>query len=165
MDSTDTTTTSMNTAILNNKGLIAKEAILNNVDRLTMELLLNKTHYAKYLSKTDSQKHAEFQQFVDSLRKFRDPIVDITQRLIRNPKSATFSQDMIESFQTYTQSVIRFLEIQEDDPANGEEEDPDEMFPASMNGYTFQQEKKKRPPVTGGGTLDGFIIKTHFDKM
>lgn len=127
---------------------------MDDMNRMTMELLLNKTHYAKYLTKTDSTKHAEYQQFVDSLCKFRDPMVDITQRLIREPNSTMFSQDMLDSFQTYAQSVIRFLEIQQDNP-----DEEDELFPASMNGYTFPprtlkegQEKTKRM-----GTMDAFI--------
>jgi hypothetical protein len=107
---------------------------MSDMDRMTMELLLNKTHYAKYLAKTDSVKYVEFQKFVDSLREFRNPLVDITQRLICAPKSTMFSQDMIDSFQTYAQTVIRFLEIQKDNPAD----DPaDELFPVSMNGYTL----------------------------
>lgn len=130
------------------------EVTMDNMNRMTMELLLNKTHYAKYLAKTDSTKHAEFQQFVDSLRKFHNPIMDITKRLIREPKSTTFSQDMLDSFQTYAQSVIRFLEIQEDNP-----DEEDELFPASMNGYTTshqarQNAGKQRPTI---GTLDAFI--------
>lgn len=112
------------------------QSTMTDMNRMTMELLLNKTHYAKYLSKTDRQKHAEFQQFVDNLSKFRDPLIDITQRLIRDPKSAVFSQDMIDSFQTYAHTVIRFLEMQDDCTTKPEEDDPDEMFPASMNGYS-----------------------------
>jgi hypothetical protein len=122
---------------------------MDDMNRMTMELLLNKTHYAKYLAKTDKQKHAEFQQFVDSLRKFRDPLVDITQRLIREPKSTMFSQDMIDAFQSYAQTVIRFLEIQEDNPPE-EEDDGDEMFPATMNRYTHAGGKG------AGVTLDAF---------
>jgi len=109
---------------------------MDSMNRMTMELLLNKTHYAKYLAKTDSTKHAEFQQFVHNLHKFRDPMLDITQRLIRDPKSTTFSQDVLDSFQAYAQAVIRFLEIQEDN-SDGE----DELFPASMNGFSIKETK------------------------
>jgi hypothetical protein len=127
---------------------------MNDMDRMTMELLLNKTHYAKYLAKTDSIKHAEFQQFVDNLRKFRNPVLDITQRLIREPKSTTFSQDVLDSFQTYAQAVIRFLEIQEDNP-----DEEDELFPASMNRYSLAHEEKPnvRRLDRNRGTLDAFV--------
>lgn len=102
------------------------------MDRLTMELLLNKTHYAKYLSKTDRQKHDEFQEFVGNLRKYSAEMADITQRLTRNPKSTIFSQDVLEAFETYAHTVIRFMELSE---MNKDENEEDELFPSSMNKY------------------------------
>jgi len=109
------------------------------IDRMTMELLLNKTHYAKYLSKTDAQKHEEYRQFVEQMRAQAPVIEDITSRLLQNPKSAQFSQDVSDSFQQYAQAVLRFLELQPDAADEGEE---DEMFPASMN-EPFRHIKKK----------------------
>ena len=109
------------------------------IDRMTMELLLNKTHYAKYLSKTDARKHEEYREFVAQLQTQSSVIVDITQRLLQNPKSAQFSQDVSDSFQQYAQAVLRFLELQPDAADEGEE---DEMFPASMN-EPFRHVKKK----------------------
>lgn len=102
------------------------------MDRLTMELLLNKTHYAKYLSKTDRQKHDEFQEFVGNLRKYSAEMADITHRLTRNPKSTIFSQDMLEAFETYAHTVIRFMELS---AMNKDENEEDELFPSSMNKY------------------------------
>lgn len=128
------------------------------IDRMTMELLLNKTHYAKYLSKTDAQKHEEYRQFVEQMRAQGPVIVDITSRLLQNPKSAQFSQDVSESFQQYAHAVLRFLELQPDD----EEGEEDEMFPASMN-EPFRHIKKKpaanMKPTTGSRrrtTMDFF---------
>ena len=105
---------------------------MSDMDRMTMELLLNKTHYAKYLSKTDRQKHDEFQEFVGNLRKYSAEMADITQRLTRNPKSTIFSQDMLEAFETYAHTVIRFMELS---AMNKDENEEDELFPSSMNKY------------------------------
>ena len=103
------------------------------IDRMTMELLLNKTHYAKYLSKTDRQKHEEFQEFVSQMRKYKVEMADITQRLMQNPKSTLFSQDVLESFETYAHTVIRFLELSSS--MTDKDNEDDELFPASMNEY------------------------------
>lgn len=117
----------------------ADTSLMPAIDRMTMELLLNKTHYAKYLSKTDAQKHEEYRQFVEQMRAQAPVIEDITSRLLQNPKSAQFSQDVSDSFQQYAQAVLRFLELQPDAADEGEE---DEMFPASMN-EPFRHIKKK----------------------
>ena len=47
------------------------------IDKLTMELLLNKNHYSKYLAKTDPKKHDQFQEYKSKLRKYSVEIMDI----------------------------------------------------------------------------------------
>jgi len=106
------------------------------IDKLSMELLLNKTQYQKYLVKTDPQKYAEYQEFVDNCHRLRRPIVDITARLLDNPKRNTYSQDVSEAFQKYAQTLIRYLDIKEmtEQVEDLDGSDEDMMFPASMNG-------------------------------
>lgn len=105
------------------------------VDKITLELLLNKTHYQKYLSKTDPQKFAEYQEFLENCGRFRIPIIEMTSRLLDNPKRKEYSEEVMEAFQKYSHSLIRYLEIKEmTDAVNEQEkEDDDTMFPASMS--------------------------------
>ena len=42
------------------------------VDKITLELLLNKGTYQKYLSKTDPEKHQYYQEFLKNIEKFRN---------------------------------------------------------------------------------------------
>jgi hypothetical protein len=106
------------------------------IDKLSMELLLNKTQYQKYLVKTDPQKYAEYQEFVENCHRLRRPIVDITARLLDNPKRNTYSEDVSEAFQKYAQILIRYLDIKEmtEQAEDLDGSDEDMMFPASMNG-------------------------------
>ena len=39
------------------------------VDKITLELLLNKTVYQKYLSKIEPQRYEEYQDFLDNCKK------------------------------------------------------------------------------------------------
>ena len=68
------------------EGADVQERVPDNkyIDELTMKLLLNKTNYAKYLSKTDSQKFEEQQQFILDCEKYQRPVVDMTKLMLRD---------------------------------------------------------------------------------
>jgi hypothetical protein len=100
------------------------------IDKLTMELLLNKTHYQKYLEKTDPQKHADYLEFTSQCNRLRRPILDMTSRLLKGTKHREYSQEVVQAFEKYAQIAIRYIEIQEIARTN---EDEDTLFPISMN--------------------------------
>jgi hypothetical protein len=103
-----------------------------SIDKLTMELLLNKTHYAKYLSKTDPQKHNEYQEFLGKLSTYREDILTMTETLLINPKKM-YTNEVGQAFDNYVQTLIKYLEIEElnKEAENG---DPDTLFaPTLMN--------------------------------
>ena len=99
------------------------------LDKLTMELFLNKSHYAKYLAKTDPKKHDEYRTFTNKLKKYAVDIVDITSSLIENPKQAP-TLDIEESFDVFVKSIIRHIEMKEieNPPDHEEERDEDTLF-------------------------------------
>jgi hypothetical protein len=98
------------------------------IDKLTMELLLNKNHYAKYLANTDPKKHDEFKAFKSKLRKYSVDIIDITSQMIENPKSA-LSADIEEAFDIYVKSILRHFELKEiENPPEKEDADEDVLF-------------------------------------
>jgi hypothetical protein len=105
-----------------------------SIDKLTMELLLNKTHYAKYLSKTDPQKHSEYQEFLRKLSTYREDILTMTETLLCNPKKM-YTNEVGQAFDNYVQTLIKYLEIEEmnKESENGND-DPDTLFaPTLMN--------------------------------
>jgi len=105
----------------------------NSIDKLTLELLINKQHYSKYLSKTDPKKHDEYKIYKQKLRKYSVDIIDITSQLIENPKTL-FSTEIEESFDAYVKSIFKHFEIKELEKANEynqheyKNEDEDVMF-------------------------------------
>jgi len=106
------------------------EPLPNNnaeIDKLTLELLLNKTHYSKYLSKNDPKKYDEFREFKAKLRKYSIDIVDITSQLIENPKKP-FSSDIEDSFLTYVKSIFRHLELKKMENSGSHNEDDDDVL-------------------------------------
>lgn len=104
----------------------------HSIDKLTMELLLNKTHYAKYLSKTDPQKHNEYQEFLGKLSTYREDILTMTETLLCNPKKM-YTNEVGQAFDNYVQTLIKYLEIEEMNKESGND-DPDTLFtPTLMN--------------------------------
>ena len=98
------------------------------IDKLTMELLLNKNHYSKYLQHTDTKRFDEFKEFKSKLRKHSIDIIDITSDLVENPKK-TINKDIEESFEIYVKSIIRYLEIKQgNDKEQVGENDEDVLF-------------------------------------
>jgi heptaprenylglyceryl phosphate synthase len=103
-----------------------------SIDKLTMELLLNKTHYAKYLSKTDPQKHSEYQEFLGKLSTYREDILTMTETLLCNPKKM-YTNEVGQAFDNYVQTLIKYLEIEEMNKESVND-DPDTLFaPTLMN--------------------------------
>ena len=105
----------------------------NSIDKLTLELLINKQHYSKYLSKTDPKKHDEYKEYKSKLRKYSVDIVDITSQLIDNPKTM-FSAEIEETFDAYVKSIFKYFEIKELEKSNeynydnNKNEDEDVLF-------------------------------------
>lgn len=111
------------------------------VDKITLELLLNKTNYQKYLSKSEPQKFAEYQEFLNNCNKYKRQMVNITCSLIDNPANKC-SPDVANAFETYAKILIRDLELKEMtdsiQAANNQEYnvrdlDEDVLFPAMMD--------------------------------
>jgi hypothetical protein len=106
----------------------------DHIDKLTLELLLNKNHYSKYLSKTDPEKYEKHKEYKAKLRRYSVDIIDITSRLIENPKEG-ISADIEEGFDIYMKSLIRYFEMKElentnEHGQNAEEADEDMLFGA-----------------------------------
>ena len=105
----------------------------NSIDKLTLELLINKQHYSKYLSKTNPKKHDEYKEYKSKLRKYSVDIVDITSQLIENPKTM-FSAEIKETFDAYVKSIFKHFELKELEKSNeynydnNKNEDEDVMF-------------------------------------
>lgn len=97
------------------------------IDKLTLELLLNKNHYNKYLSTTDPKKYDEYKLFKSKLRKYSIDIVDITSQLIENPKKQ-YSCDIEETFNAYVNSIFKYYEIKALEKSNQFNNEEDILF-------------------------------------
>ena len=128
------------------------------IDEITMKLLTNKTNYAKYLHKTDSDKYEEQLQFAVDCKIFYKDIISLTKDMCEC-KDNSYGSDVNESFNNYARTLIRYLEVkQKSDEQQKEYHDDliEEQFPDSiededkLNDYILHPKK---------GTMDMFVKK------
>ena len=104
------------------------------VDQITLELLLNKSTYQKYLSKTDPDKHHQYQEFIKKLKGFKPNILDITEDMIDH-QNHKYTNELTDAFDSYARAVIKYLEIESSKQQN---DDEDVLFPPENIKYNFR---------------------------
>jgi len=80
-----------------------------DIDKLTLELLMNKTTYQKYIEKTDPKKFEENRSYKEKVELYSSRILEITKEYLENPDKQ-ISLDMNHAFYEYSQSCIRHFE-------------------------------------------------------
>ena len=128
------------------------------IDELTMKLLTNQTNYAKYLSKNDTEKYEEQQQFIMDCNDYYHQIMNMTKDLCKQ-KENNYGSDVNQAFNNYARIVIRYLEVKQKSDEQQKEYSDDligEQFPDSIehedsiNDYILHSNK---------GTMDMFVKK------
>jgi len=127
----------------------------SEIDKLTLELLLNKTHYQKYLSKTDPQKHAEYCEFLDKLARFREDILQMTTDLLDNPKKM-YTNEVGDAFNSYAKALVKYLEIEQANKSDDDDDD-DVLFPSGGTKEVKKPQSNFAKPRSAYGTLDQWI--------
>ena len=88
------------------------------IDRITLELLINKNQYNKYIANADPEKHKRITEFSEKLAKYGDKIISITEEYCSNPKVQK-TTEMDEMFVNYAKTCFRYLEMKELEGAPG----------------------------------------------
>ena len=98
--------------------------LMDGIDKMTLELLMNKTQYNKYLSITNPNKYDEIQEHLEKVAKYRDRIMQITDEYCENQNKQN-STELDKAFNDYIKSCIRFIEMKEleEEPKNMYEKD------------------------------------------
>ena len=82
---------------------------MERIDKLTLELLMNKTTYQKYIEKTDPVKFEEEKSFKERVELYSKRILEITKSYVENPDKQ-ITLDMNLAFYEYAKSCIRHFE-------------------------------------------------------
>jgi hypothetical protein len=102
---------------------------MDEIDKITLELLMNKSQYNKYLSVKDPSKYEEVQQHLDKVAKHRNRIMQITDEYCENQNTQN-SIELDEAFSNYLKSCIRFIEMKqfEEEPEYEKEKEKEDTI-------------------------------------
>ena len=105
---------------------------MESLDKITLELLINKNQYNKYLVKEDPKKYELHKKYLETIQKYKSKILKITKNFVENPEFS-LNLEMNEMFEIYFKTFIRYFEMQEVELQNfynmdSKKEDEDIMF-------------------------------------
>ena len=110
---------------------------MSSIDKLTLELLINKSQYKKYIQKTDPHKHSETQIYLGKIIKYQNKIEHLFLSLLENPEMQ-ITTDINNDFSNFVKTCIQYFELKSSDTDNSynQEDDDDIMFDATLMNNT-----------------------------
>jgi len=115
-----------------------------DIDKLTLELLINKNQYNKYLSQTNPEKYKQHREHLDKLSKYRGKIMSMFSQLMENPEKQ-ITTTINEDFDHFVRTCINHFEMKELDyqPTQEKEleDDDDVLFGDCESGTNNENEE------------------------
>jgi hypothetical protein len=106
----------------------------NNVmiDKVTLELLMNKNHYKRYIANTDPTKHAEMVKHNALIAKYKYKIMNLTNELLSDP-SKQITTNVNDAFNGYVKTLIQYFQMKEFENKSNEHSDEDDVMFGSID--------------------------------
>lgn len=106
------------------------------IEKITMECMMNKKHYKKYLAKTDISRFQEIQDKMNRIEEVRDEISEMTQIMLNDiikccGESSKYNTKIQSTFDAYLNACMEYINNQPS-PFR-EDEDEDMLFPLPSN--------------------------------
>jgi hypothetical protein len=111
---------------------------MSSIDKITLELLINKSQYKKYVQKTDPYKYNETQLYLDQLKKHKNKIEHMFLSLLENPEMQ-ITTDINNDFTHFVKTCIQYFELKTSDNTYNQHDDDDVMFDANAMDNTPPQ--------------------------
>ena len=98
------------------------------IDKVTLELLMNKNHYKRYIANTDPTKHAEMVKHNALITKYKYKIMNITNEMLSDP-SKQITTNVNDAFNGYVKTLIQYFQMKElENKSNEHSDEEDVMF-------------------------------------
>jgi hypothetical protein len=134
-----------------------------SIDKLTLELLINKNQYNKYLSQTNPEKYKQHREHLDKIAKYKGKINSMFSQLMENPEKQ-ITTNINEDFDHFVRTCINHFEMKELDYQTSHEkeveDDDDTMF---GNCESFTENEALVDTSYASGSLWGKKIKKRND--
>jgi len=109
--------------------------VVNNnemIDKLTLELLMNKSHYKRYIANADPTKHAEMVKHNALITKYKYKIMNITNEMLSDP-SKQITTNVNDAFNGYLKTLIQYFQMKEFENKSNEHSDEDDVMFGSID--------------------------------
>ena len=98
------------------------------IDKVTLELLMNKSHYKRYIANADPTKHAEMVKHNALITKYKYKIMNLTNEMLSDP-SKQITTNVNEEFNGYVKTLIQYFQMKEfENKSNEHSDDEDVLF-------------------------------------
>ena len=132
-----------------------------DIDKLTLELLINKNQYNKYLSQTNPEKYKQHREHLDKITKYRGKIHSMFSQLMENPEKQITNQ-LNESFDHFVRTCMNHFEMKELDYQTSQEkevEDDDDVLFGNCESISNNEKEPLMDTSYASGSLWGKKIK------
>ena len=118
---------------------------METIDKLTLELLMNKNTYSRYIEKTDPSKHKEEQQFRKKINKYKARMISLTIKHLDDP-NFQINNELSTMISEYARTFIKYFEMNDLEIScfynnEKEKEDEDTLFGKIDTNNTEDTEK------------------------
>lgn len=81
------------------------------IDKLTLELMMNKSQYKKYLAKREPTKFKEQEEYEQQISDHRTGILEIFTNLLDNP-NVQYTHNIENHFECFVKEAIEYIDTQ-----------------------------------------------------
>lgn len=129
---------------------------MDRIDKLTLEYLMNKNTYNRYIEKTDPTKYKEQQEFREKITKYKSKMISLTINYLDNG-DFQINHELDEMIYQYSKTLIKYFEMKKESELVFEsQEDEDTMF-VNINPDTDDDVQTTKEIYYN--TLDRFITR------
>jgi hypothetical protein len=108
---------------------------MEKVDKVTLELLMNKNTYSRYIEKTDPNKYKEEQQFREKIQKYKSKMISLTIKHLDDPYFQV-NNELSSMISEYARTFIKYFEMNDLEIScfyNNEKQDQEDTLFGNMD--------------------------------
>ena len=142
---------------------------METIDKLTLELLMNKNTYSRYIEKTDPSKHKEEQQFRKKINKYKSRIISLTMKHLDDP-NFQINNELSSMISEYARTFIKYFEMNDLDIScfydnEKEENDQEDTLFGKIDTMDTKHIEKFENDFSSVDANDGSVISEQANKF
>jgi len=99
---------------------------MDRIDKLTLEYLMNKNTYNRYIEKTDPNKYKQEQEFREKINKYKSKMISLTLEYLDN-RDFQVNNELDVMMNEYEKTLIKYFEMKDLENVN-EYTDHEDIF-------------------------------------